>query len=687
MLRWDEPVSFIKGATPSVRRAWESLGIKTIEDLFLTIPRRYDDYSRITSIREAMAGDNVTLKVKVEKCAKVNTFRKRFQVFKLTVSDATGRLTTNFFNQPWVLTEFVEGREIFLSGKVKYDPRFGKTLVNPLWESTEKETLAAGKLAPVYGLAGTLAQKTYRRLMAYALENLSIDSIGLETAAEAEAFIQNLKKIHQPESIDEAEEGRKALAYIEMLAYQVALRAARRDADVHGAPPVPFDENFAKNFVKKLPYPLTGDQKRAAWAAFKDMDGVRPMRRLIQGDVGSGKTVVAAFLMAHVQHAGGSAAMLAPTDILAKQHAEGLRRLYANQNIPLILITRTDKRAFIGQNEQKLDPAGLTAAVNQGNAVFIGTHALLEARRLPADLALAVVDEQHRFGVDQRETLVVNWRNDGRVPHLLSMTATPIPRSLALTMYGDLEVSVILEKPAGRLPIKTTVCHGNGRDKAYQAMREAVERKERVFVVCPLIDPSDALGVSSATEEAKRLSKGPLEGIKVGLLHGRMKPKEKEEAMQAFIDGETPVLVSTTVIEVGVDVPAATVIAIEGAERFGLAQLHQLRGRVGRSNLASSCYLLTDSENESFQRLKLLETIGDGFRLAEEDLKRRGSGNLFGTQQSGELGLRIARLTDLEVTAKAQVDAAKIVDEDPELALHPVLKRAIERLRVSAHLE
>lgn len=675
MLRWDEPVSFIKGATPSVRRAWESLGIKTIEDLFLTIPRRYDDYSKITSIREALAGDNVTLKVRVEKCAKVNTFRKRFQVFKLTVTDETGRLTTNFFNQPWVLTEFVEGREIFLSGKVKSDPRFGKTLVNPLWESTERDTLAAGKLAPVYGLAGTLAQKTYRRLMAYALEQLDLASIGFATPNEADDLLRHLKHVHQPESIERAEEGRRALAYLEMLAYQTALKAARKDADTHGAPPIPFDEHFAKDFVKKLPYSLTADQKRAAWTAVKDMEGSRPMRRLIQGDVGSGKTVVAAFLMAHVQHAGGSAALLAPTDILAKQHAVALRRLYAGRPIPLVVITRTEKTD------------GWEEMVKQGNAIFVGTHALLEAKRLPADLALAIVDEQHRFGVDQRETLVVNWRTDGRVPHLLSMTATPIPRSLALTLYGDLDVSIILEKPAGRQPINTMVCHGSNREKAYAAMREAIQRNERVFVVCPLIDPSDALGISSATEEAKRLSRGPLEGVKIGLLHGRMKAKEKEEAMQAFLDGETPVLVSTTVIEVGVDVPTATIIAIEGAERFGLAQLHQLRGRVGRSSLPSACFLLTDAEGEPFQRLKLLETISDGFRLSEEDLKRRGSGNLYGTQQSGELGLRIARLTDTDVMAKAQKDAARIVKEDPELSTHPVLKRMVERLRVSAHLE
>jgi ATP-dependent DNA helicase RecG len=687
MLLWNEPVSFVKGATPSVRRAWESLGIKTIEDLFLTIPRRYDDYSKITSIREALGGDNVTLKVKVEKCAKVNTFRKRFQVFKLTVTDDTGKLTTNFFNQPWVLTEFVEGREIFLSGKVKSDPRYGKTLVNPLWESTEKDTLAAGKLAPVYGLAGTLAQKTYRRLVAYALENLAQDSIGLDSADETKTFVDALRQVHAPESAEDAEEGRRALGYREMLTYQVALRLASREADEHGAPPIPFDEPFAKSFVERLPFDLTGDQKRAVWAALKDMEAKKPMRRLLQGDVGSGKTAVAAFLMAHVQHAGGSGALLAPTDILAKQHAESLRRILAGHATRLVLVTRTDKRLFYQHDEQKLDAAALMETVDQGNAIFVGTHALLEAGRLPPDLALAIVDEQHRFGVDQRETLVVAARKDGRVPHLLSMTATPIPRSLALVMYGDLDVSVIREKPAGRVPIKTFACHGAGREKAYAAMREAVERNERVFVVCPLIDPSDALGVASATDEAKRLAKGPLEGVAIGLLHGRMKAKDKDDAMQAFIEGKTPVLVSTTVIEVGVDVPNATVIAIEGAERFGLAQLHQLRGRVGRSHLPSACYLMTDTDGIPFQRLKLLETIDDGFRLAEEDLKRRGSGNLYGTQQSGELGLNIARFTDTDIISRAQSEATEIVKEDPTLEGHSWLQRQVERLRVTSHLE
>jgi ATP-dependent DNA helicase RecG len=675
MLRWDEPVSFIKGATPSVRNAWQSLGIRTIGELLTTIPRRYDDYSKITEIRNATNGDTVTVKGKVVKSALLPSFRKKIKIFKVTLEDATGKITTNFFNQPWVLDELTEGREVFISGKVKFDVRFGKSISSPIWEPAEKETIAAGKLAPVYGLAGTLVQKTYRRLIQYTIDNLEASTIGFDTDDQARDYLKAIKQVHEPENAAQAEEGRKVLAYHEMLAYQVALRGARRDADEHGAPPVAFNERFAKSFVADLPWPMTGDQKRAAWSCFKDMEGTRPMRRLLQGDVGSGKTAVAGFLMAHVQQAGASAAFLAPTDILAKQHFETLQRLYARKPIPLFLITRTTKTE------------GWEDAVRSGNAIFIGTHAILEAGRLPPDLALAVVDEQHRFGVDQREAMVNQVRQDGRVPHLLSMTATPIPRSLALVLYGDLDVSIILEKPAGRQPIKTRVCHGRSREDAYESIRAAVSRGERAFVVCPLIDPSDALGVSSATEEAKRLAQEPLSGIKIGLLHGRMKAKEKDEAMLAFIDGETPVLVSTTVIEVGVDVPKATVIAIEGAERFGLAQLHQLRGRVGRSTLASHCFLMTDVEGEPYQRLKLLEMIDDGFRLAEEDLKRRGSGNLFGTQQSGELGLRITRLTDTDIFSKAQQEAAEIMKDDPELTQHGYLRRAIEELRVTSHLE
>jgi ATP-dependent DNA helicase RecG len=479
------------------------------------------------------------------------------------------------------------------------------------------------------------------------------------------------------------------------MTYRLSLGAARIEADTAGAPVIPFEERFAKRFAESLPFPLTADQKRAVWAAIKDMEvplpdkpgKARPMRRLLQGDVGSGKTAVAAFLCAHIQRIGASAVILAPTDILAQQHAVTLRRMFAGHHIPLMLVTRTDKRWFFEQEERVLKQAEIEEEIARGHAVIVGTHALLFGTRLPPDLALAIVDEQHRFGVGQRETLLNGARKDGLIPHFLSMTATPIPRSLALTLYGDLDVSILREKPAGRKPVDTKVCVGEMRESAYQAIREAVKRGEQAFLVCALIDPSDSLGVKSATEEFARLKAGPLVGLRIGLLHGRLKPSEKEAVMTAFTKKELDVLVSTAVIEVGVDVPNATVMAIEGAERFGLAQLHQFRGRVGRSALTSTCYLMTDAGGQSLSRLQLMERVTDGFLLAEEDLKRRGSGNLMGTQQSGQAQFRAAQLTDQTLMVAAKEEAEKILKTDPELTRHPGWRERVEALRKTAHLE
>lgn len=691
MLRWEEPVAFVKGATAPVRKAWESLGIRTIGDLLLTLPRRYDDFSRITKIGDAQNGDFVTLEGAVITCAKLHTFRKRFAIFRLKLEDESGTLNANFFNQPWVLEEFKPGRKIFLSGKITIKAPYGKTLVNPIWEPAEARTLAAGKVAPVYGLAGTLIQKTYRRLMQSVLESTEWPDDAVDLSLLERLKLKTLKdairSVHEPSSNEEAEQGRRRLAFDEVLGYQLALGAERKRATKAGAPAIPFDQIFAKKFVEGLPYPLTGDQKKAVWASLQDMERAQPMRRLIQGDVGSGKTVVAAFLAAHVHRQGFSAVMLAPTDILARQHAATFQRLFASHYIPFALVTRTEKRLYQGREEVAMKAGQVESLAEQGNVVLIGTHALLENGRLPKDLALAVVDEQHRFGVGQREALLLGSRNDGHVPHLLSMTATPIPRTLALTLYGDLDISLIVEKPAGRLPIKTSVCYGQRRETAYQAIRDAVARKEKAYLVCPLIDPSDALGVSSVTDEWKKLSKGPLEGLTLAMLHGKLKPKEKEEIMNSFKNGDTDVLIATTVIEVGVDVPQATIIAIEGAERFGLAQLHQLRGRVGRSNLSSSCYLLTDTQGPGLDRLYLMERVQDGFRLAEEDLKIRGSGQLLGTQQSGHEALTIARITDGDIISHARDEARRILDTDPDLSNHPLWKRAVEGMRNSAHLE
>ncbi|HEU0051233.1 MAG TPA: ATP-dependent DNA helicase RecG [Patescibacteria group bacterium] len=691
MLKFDEPVSFVKGATPTVRHAWESLGIKTIGDLLLTVPRRYDDYSKRVLIKDAQPGDVVTLSGKIVKCYKLPTFRKRIQVYRATVKDESGMLSATFFNQPWVLNEFTPGREVFWSGKIVSHPRYGKTMASPIWEAPEKIAVAAGKLAPVYPLSGALTQKRYRQLVQTVLDSVEFPPETLadeiRTRLNLLQFEEAVRAVHLPKTMEEAEKGRERLALDELLTYQLAFGFAAKQSAAFGAVPIPFDENFAKRFTAGLPFPLTNDQKRAAWTMIQEMNGDFPMRRLLEGDVGSGKTVVAAFLAAQVHRAGASAALLAPTDILARQHAETFRRFLAPHHIPIVLLTRTDKRIFENGEPHVLTNSELNLAIERGNAVFIGTHALLTPSRLPNDLALAMVDEQHRFGVEQREALTVSARSDGRVPHFLSMTATPIPRSLALVLYGDLKVCTLREKPPGRQEIETRVCVGNGRDLAYEAILEAARRHEQSFIVCPLIDPSDVLGVKSATQEWKRLSSGPLKGLRIGLLHGRLKTAEKEDVMAKLAEGELDAVVSTSVIEVGVDIPRATIMAIEGAERFGMAQLHQLRGRVGRSHLVSFCFFLTDTAGEPLERLKMVARIHDGFRLAEEDLKLRGSGNLMGKEQSGMPFFRAAQLSDVHLMHAAREESEQLLSQSPDLRAFPIWRERVMRLRETSHLE
>lgn len=690
MLRMDDPVGFIKGVTPTVRRAWLGLGIKTIADLLQTIPRRYDDYSRIRLIRESQAGEVVTVRGKVVSAGKIPSFRRRMEMIRVVIEDGSGRLGMTFFHQPWLVDKLTVGSEIFVSGKIQNHIRYGKTMANPLWELTG-ERVATGQIAPVYGLSGSLVQKTYRRLMQTALLEIEwpkdpwsqVERTRLGLLSLTEAY----RCVHTPMSIEEAEQGRQRLAFDEIFAYQLALRAARAKADDAGAPIIPFDERFARHFVASLPFPLTDDQRRVSWTILQDLGKDRPMRRLLQGDVGAGKTVVAAFMAACVARAHGSAALLAPTDILARQHAATFRRLFAPHAIPCLLVTRTEKLWFLGADEQSLTTAELAQKIAIGHVVIIGTHAILEAGRLPQDMACAIIDEQHRFGVGQRETLLESARVDGCVPHLLSMTATPIPRSLALSLYGDLDVSLLRQKPAGRAPIRTFICVGEERERAYQAVREAVERGEQAFVVCPLIDASDTLGVRSATEEVKRLARGPFEGLSIEMLHGRMKPTEKEDIMRQFAERKVQILVATTVIEVGIDIPNATVMLIEGAERFGLAQLHQLRGRVGRSNLASACYVLTDVQGAGLERLQDFARIDDGFTLAEEDLKRRGGGQLTGFQQSGHEAFKAARMTDIVLMTRARDEAIALLQKDPDLTTARYWKEMIKLTHQTQHLE
>lgn len=713
MLRLSDPVSAIPELNVAQRRAIKAFGAQTIGDLVHMLPRRYDDYTHTVAIRRAPLQEPVTLKVTIDKIANQPGFRRRVAIIRATVKDQTGSLRVIWFNQPWLLEELKPGREIFLSGTIVLHPRFGRQISNPIWEDIEA-AIASGTVAPVYPLTGSVAQKTMRELMVKVIENLDEieDPLGSvvvgrwsvpghttdvavstndkrqTTPTSFPSLDQAFRLIHRPVTVEDAEIGRKRLAFDEFLVYRLASGSARKEADAAGAPAVRFDESFAKKFVKALPFPLTADQKKAAWASFQDMEKARPMRRLLQGDVGSGKTAVAAFLMAMTYRSGQSAIMMAPTEILAQQHAGSLRRFLEVEGAPLLLVTSSSKILWEGGEEKKLNLSAARDRLAAGRVVAIGTHALLERGMQPPDTAFAVVDEQHRFGVAQRETLAVARRPDGMVPHLLSMTATPIPRSLALTLFGDLDVSWIRTKPAGRLEIRTKLLIGEERSTAYEAIKQQVAEGHRAFIVCPLIDPSDALGVKSATEEAKRLASGPLKGLRIGLIHGRLSNADKDGVMREFAEGLRDVLVATTVVEVGVDVPEATVMVIEAAERFGLAQLHQLRGRVGRSTHVSSCYLLTDTDdNDVISRLQVLEKTNDGFMIAEEDLKRRGSGNMLGTQQSGRSMFRAAKPHDLDVMTSAGEAARVLLASDPELLKLPVIAHRVAQARKTDHQE
>lgn len=672
------PIQFLKGIGPEKAKEFAKQGIKTVRDLIERIPRTYRDYSTIKPIMAAQSGQLETLRGRVI-AANEQKVRGRLSLTKVSISDGTATAAGVWFNQPWMAKRFPIGKEVIFAGQVE---RRGSLIQiqNPEWEIIEEdgdgETLHAGRIVPIYPLTGTQHPRDVRRASKLALDQAA--HLMPQTIPEPIRRKHGLmlmdhawRGIHFPPDDAARTRAHETLAFEELFVLQTGLallRAGTVDEAVgfaHGP-----DGEVTEKFYKALPFKLTDAQERVIRQIKLDMEKEKPMNRLVQGDVGSGKTMVAAAALAKVIDSGKQGALMAPTEILAEQHYLNLRRLFGPIGIEVVLLTGSQ-----GKKERESNLNLLQSGIAQ---IAVGTHALLEDKVAFRDLTLVITDEQHRFGVRQRAKI----QQKGQVtPDVLVMTATPIPRTLALTLYGDLDVSIIDQLPPGRKPVGTYWRPEAARRGVYDhLMKTEVPNGRQGYVICPLVEESEKMQAQSAVEWKEHLEH-EYPNVRFGLLHGRMKPEEKDAAMEAFRKNETQVLVATTVVEVGVDVPNASVIIIEGADRFGLSQLHQLRGRVGRGQHQSYCILISDAKNEEArERMQVMQKFTDGFSLSEKDLELRGPGEFFGTRQHGMPDLKVANpIRDLPILERSRAEAFALVEVDPNLrkAEHQALREAV----------
>ncbi len=673
----DQSVTTLPGIGPRNAKTLARLGLHTLGDVLYYFPRRYDDYSQLKPINRLRYGDQVTVLGKVQSVHSRQVRGREMTIVEAVLHDGSGALRLTWFNQPWQTKRLRTGMIIAAAGVI--DQYLGRLVMNnPEWEPVNEQQLQTARIVPVYPLTEGITQRWLRRKVHAVVSEWAPhvpDPLpeGLRQAAELMPLPEALQQVHFPDSQETLHAARERLAFDEIFLLQLGVLRQKRQWEARSARTFPVSDEWLQARLDRLPYPLTGAQRRALEDIRRDLNSGRPMNRLLQGDVGAGKTVVAALAMAMVLHGGAQTAMMAPTAILAEQHYRNLLG-FLGDLLPLerirLLVSATP------ESEKCAIREGLAAGEIQ---VVVGTHALLEDPVTFHDLQLAVIDEQHRFGVRQRAAL----RQKGENPHLLVMTATPIPRSLALTIYGDLDLTVLDEMPPGRQPVGTYLLYPREREHAYRLIEREVRAGRQAFIVYPLVEGDGEKAMQSAVAEFERLQREVFPDFTLGLLHGRMKPDEKDEVMRRFRDGEVQVLVSTTVVEVGVDVPNATVMLIEGANRFGLAQLHQLRGRVGRGAEQSYCILIPETENavEENERLQAMVETNDGFVLAERDLEQRGPGEFLGTRQAGFTDLRLASLTDTRLIEKARHHAQALFEQDPDLTQpeHKLLAQMLAR--------
>ena len=657
----------IKGVGPKTAEQFAAARLLTVGDLIDFLPRKHEDFSEVVAIADIHPG-KMTIKARCEKIA-TRPVRRGLRVTTATLVDDSGKLQAVWFNQPFRAAQLSGDSEFYFSGEFEFN--YNKyQLSNPSAEKVSDMPIQTDRLLPVYrsirGLKSQLVRKVLaelRPLITMLPETLPPDIVkseGLLSRADA------VLGMHFPSSVEDVAAARERLAFEELFQLLLASQFNRQSNAQLVGWSIPFEQSVVADFVSQLPFALTGAQRRSAWDVIQDFQSNVPMNRLLQGDVGSGKTVVAGLAARQAASAGFQTALMAPTEILASQHAETLSRLLQPFDVSVGLLTGSVK----GVARKTLYEQISAGQVD----VVVGTHALIQDTVTFSRLGFVVVDEQHRFGVAQRQALLQKSAN---MPHLLAMTATPIPRSLALTVYGELDVSVLGELPKGRKPIKTNLWSPNSRAQLYAQIDTEIAAGRQAYVICSLIDDNPDNEIKSVQTEYVALQNSIFKHRRIGLLHGKMKPDEKEAVMTQFSRGELDILVSTTVVEVGVDVPNATVMMIENADRFGLSQLHQLRGRVGRSSHQSYCYLVMSDSNKPSQRLKEIEKSNDGFYLAEVDLKLRGPGEIYGRSQHGALNLQIATLSDTKLIARAQKQAKRFVESGADLLQYKQLASQI----------
>ncbi len=695
------PLESVKGVGVKTAEQLRLAGLSTVGDIIDFLPRAYEDYSTVVAIADIRPG-KATIKAKCESIT-TKQVRRGLRVTTATLADDTGKLQAVWFNQPYRASQLAGNEEFLFSGEFEFSYNRYQ-LTNPSAEKASEVTVSTDRIVPIYravrGLKSQIVRKILVELRPFMLllpETLPRSVVSSEKIlSRADA----VTALHFPVNEDDIKRARERIGFEELFCLLLAAQLNKQANMQLDGWPIPFDKAAVQRFVKSLPFDLTNAQRRAAWDIIQDFEQPTPMNRLLQGDVGSGKTAVAGLAALQVSTLGLQSAIMAPTEILASQHAETLRALLQPFNVTVGLLTGSVK----GKARQELYSKIADGSVD----VVVGTHALIQESVVFHRLGFVVVDEQHRFGVAQRQALLMKANvadSDarhrlqgegespelisgdeaeglaprGRMPHLLAMTATPIPRSLALTLYGELDVSILNEMPKNRVPIQTKIWSPNSRVQLYDMIEQQLQQGRQAYVICQLIDDNPQNEAKSVQQEYQKLRVGPFKHRQIGLLHGRLKPAEKDAVMADFASGKTDILVSTTVVEVGVNIPNATVIMIENADHFGLSQLHQLRGRVGRSSYQSYCYLVMSDSKAATRRLREIERSNDGFYLAEVDLKLRGPGEIYGRAQHGQLNLQVATLGDTKLIARAQRAAKSFVASHEDLLQYKQLAAQVKQ--------